>query len=483
MSLRWRIQLLVTSLLVAFAAAFAAQQIMNARASVREEIEGASRVAAQLLAGVSTGFGQAGPIAMQTFLTRLGRVRANELTLFDAADRELYRSPPPTYKTGRAAPDWYAALVTPRIDPREIVLPAGRLVIQPDASRAVLDGWDDLTGVMWTALLLFVLANVGMFPLTARALRPLEQVVDGLNAMERGHYGVRLPPLPAREMDRIGQSFNRMAAAVAETDQAREAEARARADLAENRALTGIIQRRIERERGTIARELHDELGQQITAIKTLGLSIAQRSHATDAQSEKAARLVMATADQIYDVMHQIVARLRPLALDRFGLADALEDMASDWRAQHRAIQFETRIGNVPDNLPEPVATAAYRIVQEAVTNALRHAAATVVRVEIDLTTGDASNGEVEGADRCQLGNSSLAATGPCLRVLVVDNGRGLPKEWERAGHFGVLGMRERAELLGGSLDVASPVGGGVQVRALLPIRSIAGADDLLESE
>ena len=117
----------------------------------------------------------------------------------------------------------------------------------------------------------------------------------------------------------------------------------------------------------------------------TIGLSIAQRTAAIDPQSEQAARLVMATADQIYDVLHLMIPRLRPLALDHFGLADAVEDMVSDWRAQQPLMQFDVHMANLPEELPEPIATAAYRIVQEAVNNAIRHADATRVGIEIGL--------------------------------------------------------------------------------------------------
>ncbi len=468
MSLRWRVQLLVTALLIAFTAAFAAIQIVNTRNSVREEISGATQVAARLLARIASAYAPTGPSGMQDFLQQLGRVRANDLTLFDNAGKALYHSPASTYKAGRAAPAWYAALVAPQIATREIPVGAGRLVVRPDASRAVLDGWDELGTAMAIALIGFVLSNLLLLVLTGQALRPLLQIKVGLNAMERGQYGVRLPPMPTREMEHIGQSFNRMAAAVAGSVQAREAEAHARAELAENRALTGIIQRRIEQERGAIARELHDELGQQVTAIKAIGLSIAQRTAAHDAESEQAARLVMKTADDIYDVLHLMIPRLRPLALDQFGLGDAVDDMVSDWRAQQPQLRFDVRVADLPDALPEPIATAAYRIVQEAVNNAIRHAGASGIAIEIGPV--QSATGDTHEPD----GGADVAD----LRVAVIDDGRGLPEDWARAGHFGLLGMRERAELIGGRLDLLTPPAGGVQVIAWLPLGAMSSFVD-----
>lgn len=465
MSLRWRIQLLFGALLLTFTAAFAVLQVVNTRRSVQEEITGAAQVAARLLARIGSTYAATGPDGMREFLQQLGRVRAHDLRLLDSLGRELYRSPASTYKAGRQAPDWYAQLVAPRLETRELPIGNGRLVIQPDASRAVLDGWDELGRAVLIALAGLVLSSLLLMALTARALKPLAQIADGLAAMERGHYDVRLPPMPTHEMERIGQSFNRMAAAVADGVQVRASEARARAELAENRALTGLIQRRIEQERGAIARELHDELGQQVTAIKALGLSIARRSEGSDAQSEQAARLVMATADQIYDVLHLMIPRLRPLALDRFGLADAVDDMVSDWRAQQPLMQFEVRVASLPEALPEPIATAAYRIVQEAVNNAIRHAAATRIAIEIGVSAGIDVGDPYHG---------DFPDTGSCIRVAVIDNGCGLPDDWARAGHFGLLGMRERAELIGGRFDLQRPAAGGVEVVAWLPLQGSA---------
>ena len=471
MSLRWRIQWLFAALLITFTAAFAVLQIVNTRRSVQEEITGAAQVAARLLARIGSTYAATGPDGMRDFLQQLGRVRAHDLRLLDSAGHELYHSPASTYKPGRQAPHWYAEMVSPQLETREIPIGTGRLVIRPDASRAVLDGWDELGHALLIAAAALALSSLLLMALAARALQPLAQIADGLAAMERGNYDVRLLPMATRELNRIGQSFNRMAAAVADSVHVRASEARARAELAENRALTGLIQRRIEQERGAIARELHDELGQQVTAIKSLGLLIARRTQGPDPQSEQAARLVMTTADQIYDVLHLMIPRLRPLALDRFGLADALDDMVADWRAQHPQMRFDIRTMDLHDALPEPIATAAYRIVQEAGNNAIRHAAATRVAIAVGVAATDRGDAVFDAR------NGNPAVAGNCLRVAVEDNGCGLPENWARAGHFGLLGMRERAELLGGRLQLQRPVSGGLEVVARLPLPNAEDAD------
>jgi HAMP domain-containing protein len=176
----------------------------------------------------------------------------------------------------------------------------------------------------------FLFGNLLAYWLAGRALRPLRKVVDGLRDMERGAYHTRLPDLPGREAQVMSHAFNAMAQAVEDSVAAKKVAAEATEKLAENRELTQIIQARIEEERGAIARELHDELGQSVTAIKSVGLSIVQRAAGKDPDIEHAARLVVETAGQIYDVVHHMIPRLRPLALDRFGLADALGDLLGD---------------------------------------------------------------------------------------------------------------------------------------------------------
>jgi len=444
-SLRLQINLLLTALIGIFVGVLLWQQVDNTRRSVREEVEAASLVATQLLTRVTWVYGQSGLPGMKEFLERLGRVRANDIELLDIGGVEIYRSPPSPYKAGRDAPEWFARIVSPPMEAKQIALPSGRLLVRADPSRATLDGWDDLVRLLWIAGAVFVLGNLLAYWLAGRALRPLRKEVDGLREMERGAFHTRLPELPGREAQVMSHAFNAMAQAVEENVAARRAAAEATEKLAENRELTQIIQARIEEERGAIARELHDELGQSVTAIKSVGLSIAQRAAGKDEMIEQAARLVVDTAGQIYDVVHHMIPRLRPLALDRFGLADALDDLLGDWRLQHPGIEFSLRRNELPEHLGDTLTTTVYRIVQEAVNNALRHAHATRIAIELGVADGD-------------------------LTISVEDNGRGLPANWRTPGHYGVIGMRERAFTLGGMLELQKPEGGGLRVFARIPL-------------
>jgi two-component system sensor histidine kinase UhpB len=451
-SLRLQINLIIAGMIAIFTVLLVWQRVEDTRRSVREEVEAASIVASQVLTRVGFIYEQAGLPGMLEFMVRLGHVRSNDISLYDSVGRLLYRSPAATYKAGREAPPWFSKLVTPPLYANEIALSGGRMVLRADASRAVLDGWDDLVQLLGSAAVGLVAANALVYLLAGRALRPLGQVVEGLRRVARGEYETRLPAFAGREARSIAEAFNTMTQVVQESEAARQAAAEAKASLAQSRELTQIIQSRIELERAAIARELHDELGQQVTAIKSAGLSIAQRVDGKDAALEQAARLVVETAGEIYGVVHQIIARMRPLALDGFGLGDALGDLIADWRLQHPRVEFGLRADRLPADLGETLTTAAYRIVQEAVNNALNHGRPTRVDIELRAPAAD-------------------------LEIRVADNGRGLPDDWSRPGHFGVIGMRERAVALGGSFELLplggnSGAGGGVEVRAQIPLQA-----------
>ena len=113
MSLRLKINLIVAALTLLFAATVLALQLRSMRDSVHEEVVAANRVAAQLLQRTVWRYAAQGESAMLAFLQGMGRIRSNDITLFDAMGRELYRSPPATYKAGRDAPEWFSALIGP----------------------------------------------------------------------------------------------------------------------------------------------------------------------------------------------------------------------------------------------------------------------------------------------------------------------------------------------------------------------------------
>jgi two-component system sensor histidine kinase UhpB len=446
MRLRTRLNLVVAALSAAFLIVLIAAQVQSARASVREEIEAANRVAAQLLGRLAAVYSQVGgPDLVLQFLQHLGRVRSNEVSLQSAAGEVVYRSPPATYKAGREAPVWFTNLLAPQPSTYTIQLRGGvMLVVQAQSSRAVLDAWDDVARLSTIAAAMFVIVNGLAFWSVKRALGPFPVIADGLERIQQGDLAFRLPPLVGNEAHAIGAAFNRMAQAVQDKVLAERKAHDAEARLEERREMASLADQRVEEERRLIAHELHDEFGQSVTAIRSLALAIATQTTGRDPATGDVARLISDEAGRLYDAMHGLIPRLAPLSLDTLGLAATLESLVRDWQRRHPSIALSLR-QELPIELGPSITLAIYRVVQEGLINALRHAQAS--RVDI-VVQSDAQR---------------IIAT-------VTDDGVGLSAEWTRPGHFGLRGLTERVRQLGGTFSIGEHGGRGVRLTADIPL-------------
>ncbi len=199
-----------------------------------------------------------------------------------------------------------------------------------------------------------------------------------------------------------------------------------------------------ENERRRIARELHDQMGQHLTA---LGLGLKLVKDATPDPSSARDRLLslQALTAQIGREVHHLALELRPTALDDLGLHAALANYAEGW-AERSGVEVDYHgPGADADRLPPPVETALYRVVQEALTNVLKHAAARRVSVVVRRAAGQVS-------------------------AVVEDDGGGFDPDAVATHRLGVLGMRERVTLVGGTLAVESRPGRGATVIARIPL-------------
>jgi signal transduction histidine kinase len=196
-----------------------------------------------------------------------------------------------------------------------------------------------------------------------------------------------------------------------------------------------------ELERKRLSRELHDQTGQELTSV-LLGLKAIEDASDADERG-RAVAAVRAQVLETLNAVRRLAVELRPKALDDFGLVPALERLLETWRQQTGIhADFEARVdGRLPGNAE----TVLYRIVQEALTNVVKHAAAS--RVSVVLT---------QNADT--------------VTAVVEDDGNGFAREANGDG-LGLLGMRERLALVGGSLKVESAEGAGTTVVADIPVR------------
>ena len=225
------------------------------------------------------------------------------------------------------------------------------------------------------------------------------------------------------------------------------------AALTENRRLSQSMVQMQEEERRSLARELHDELGQHLNAIKIDAVTIRNSADGADSVAARAEAIVR-VVDRVHAVVRDMTRKLRPAGLDELGLSAALENCVEEWRARSPGIAVELSCDGDLESLGEATNMLVYRIVQESLTNVARHAHAR--RVTIGITRA-----LTQGAD--------------ALAITIADDGDGaVPRAARTAASqhsgLGLIGMRERVEAAGGHLETGNLPEGGFRVEARVPV-------------
>jgi two-component system sensor histidine kinase UhpB len=259
--------------------------------------------------------------------------------------------------------------------------------------------------------------------LLRRVFGPLRRLVAVMGAVEPGQPGRRADPPRSggRDVEALADALNSMLDRL--EDERRESGRRA------------LVAQ--ESERARIARELHDEVGQTLTAVALR----AEQAASQPARQGQALSEIAETVLRSLDDVHRIGRELRPEALDDLGLTNALIAMCSRV-ARQSGIHVERNLDGQLPPLSKEIELVIYRVAQEALTNALRHSGGTAVGI-------------------------SLRDDGDRVTLTVIDNGRGLPT---RRREGGVRGMRERAMLIGADLHFQSQTGSGTEVRLSVPV-------------
>jgi Signal transduction histidine kinase len=439
MSLKFRLNLLITLLSLAFILVVGSILVNDTRSSIRERVEAASRVTVQLLdtviisSALNPEYGQTDKV-LQSFLQSLGYVRSSHIVLYDISGNVLYTSPPSTYKADVQAPKWFEKMVQPPVETVERQIRYGTLVVSSSAAGSIREAWSGFRQLMWVGLFFFVLLNLMVYALLSHSLKPIKPILTSINRMERGDLSTRLPTFTLPEFNRIGHSLNRMAESLAMERQ-----------LEENRQLTQLIQTHIEDERRSLARELHDELGQYVTAIKTFAVAIVNKAKDKSPDIAANAQTIVGAANQIYEGMHSIIRQLRPGALDNLGLSETLRDAMQYWQTLHANVHFELNLNGQLDDLGESLNINVYRIVQESINNALKHAQAKRIEVRLTLLENE-------------------------LQLLIKDDGVGMNMaSVDQSQHFGLLGIRERVQGFHGSFSLLSEPNRGTAIHINIP--------------
>lgn len=349
-------------------------------------------------------------------------------------------------KLSHPAPIWFVRVLNntmPKWQPtvREFYVKdqlLGKLVITPDPTYEYAEIWKQMTELLVLLALFFICVNLMIAWAIAQALKPTESILQTLNALEKGDLAARLPHFKLPELSLIGKQFNHMIETLQHS-------------ISQNHKLAQRLITLQEAERKNLARDLHDEFGQCLTAINTDANVILKHAKIKYPDLLDSATAITKLSRHLGDLVSGLLQKLRPGVLDELGLIAALNDLVDTWKSrnesQSEAINCHFSIKVIEDNLTETINLAIYRLVQEALTNISRHAKASIVTIDI-----------ITENQRQQTG----------VMVKIHDNGIGFNPN--NNDGFGLPGMRERVEGLGGTFTIETRLKHGTTLTAWVPL-------------
>ena len=441
MSLRWRLIGLVAVALVLSLALAAAIACFNASRSVGIEMRAALRVGVHTVENAIPSIqSSADP---QRDLERLVALfRGNRhLRVLLAGNPDAVAAPDVEKSPFGKVPRWFVRMVgVPSEIARMTVAVPGHpdavVLLETDPRNETLDTWNDFNNTLIVLTLFSSSTILLIYLFIGRVLRPLYRLAAALEQVGRGNYATRIGGHLAPEISRLHGSFNEMAGRLAEAD-------------ADNRRLNEQLLTVQEQERDDIARDLHDEVGPYLFAIN---IDTAAASRLIEGRRAKRAaehlRLIAEAVGHMQHEIRAIVRRLHPVGLAEFGLQEAVGDLIRFWGRRHTGITFRFTIAPECIGLGEAAETTLYRIVQECLSNAVRHGPPAQIDIHICRTSTDG---------------------GVRIMAEITDDGPGMPDEL--APGFGLRGMAERVRALGGELRLRNRPLGGLTVTATLPLR------------
>ena len=434
-SLRNRLNLIFGSLLALFLAVDIGRILVEASSRARAETQSSMRLTRELVVTALDRLQDASEPerAIETLLASLENVRHVRVGV---GTPSLASAIVLAASNGSKAPRWFRSLVNA---PNEVVsVPIvfndrrmNSVVIVSDSSDVVDNAWIGARDAALTVGLLALAAMAATSLLIGRALLPIKAAGAALARLEAGDFSAHAELGGPPEIVNLNARINSLAGALSRLE-------RANAELME-RAVDAHDQ-----ERRVIANELHDEFGPHLFALRA-SASVLTKKLEGHQEAQAAAVAVASQVEALQNQNRRILADLRPAALEELGLEEALDALVAHWRRAEPGVAIMLDVDPRASSLGQRASQMTYRFVQEALTNAFRHAAAT--RIDVTLTYETASSHE-----------ALLDPALPGLVIRVADNGRGLQDR--QSGGMGLSGMRDRVRMLGGETHVASSEGG-----------------------
>jgi two-component system sensor histidine kinase UhpB len=319
----------------------------------------------------------------------------------------------------KLAPAWFAAAIRPDLQPAMIKVPDGSgdvLILRPEPASDTAALW---SANVSAAAVFGVAAAIGLaliYWVIGRALAPIADLSRGLGAIGASGYRERVREEGPRELHSLQRGFNSMAERLAEIDE-------------RNRALEAQLLTIQDEERAEIARDLHDEIGPHLFAVALDAGMIERCLSQGETQSIlDQVHSIKSAVNHMQRQVRDLIARLRPTRAAELGLEAAINDLVAFWQARQPEVEFLLELDGPDTHIPEPLRDVIYRVVQESVANALRHAETTQLSIKVARTSED-------------------------VVVSVTNRGTPKPTTTELPG-LGLASMRERVHAARGQLTI-----------------------------
>lgn len=349
---------------------------------------------------------------------------------------------------GPPAPAWFAGLYTSLLGAHQPVTralsirdkDAGSFVTVADPDAALRQSWSRVSVIVAVATALAAGIAVLAALMIGHTLMPARTIIQGLRELQKGNTAWRLPRFRTAELDHIACAVNDLAEELKRTNAARA-------------ALTTRLMQVQDEERRALARDLHDEFGQCLTA--TVALATLIESSATPAREEIAedARKITSVQKRMMETLRSTLVRLRSQNIEEVGLEASLRQLVLDHNLQSASqTAFRLNVIGQIAALPKQIAIDIYRIAQECLTNAVKHGSPTEVQLKVEYATDERR----------------------AVSLIIEDDGGGDAKQVNKDDGHGILGIRERVTALGGRLSIGNSAS-GIRISAVIPI---AGSND-----
>lgn len=377
----------------------------------------------------------------------LGALRHVDIRVLAADEAVIER---PQARTRDDVPAWFVSIVG--APSKTMIIPVqlngksyGRIAIISNPLDELAEVWSDIEWLAAISLAISLLILTVVLVLLRFSLAPFDALRKGLAELEAGKMGVEIPIRGASEFRSISGALNSLALTL---DRVKK----------ENRTLLSKLIEVQEDERREIARDLHDEAGPALFSIRSSAVALhdaVAEPTPNPALAQRLSDTIEKASEALQILFRELLRRLRPNGLAELGLNEALNRLVEVWRERYPEVALDLNMSHDFSSVDGHMATVAYRITQEALTNIFRHASAQ--RATIDVAFDDARlPGDEEDESRA------------VLKIEIEDNGVGLPQKMKHG--LGLVGMRERVDAVGGRVTIENHPQGGTRILALLPL-------------